>query len=389
MVVLVFFVSGLDGRSQDVATLQRDIRRAEQDIRRIDSLLADNVKEQRNRSGDLSLISKKIANRRSIITRIDAQVKILERTLGERGTQIVSQTALMDSLKRGYALLLAKAYRSYRSGNFVSFVLASEDFSQAQRRLHYVGSLNKAYERRAMQIDTLRSRITTEITELRTKQSELRELLADKNSEMQRLAREQTQHKTLVARLEKNSKALTLEATTRRKQMASLQREIERLVALEAASRSKTPSSSADASAEALLTGNFAQNRGLMPPPVEGAVVIDKFGITNHPTQAGVKIDNKGLNYACRGGSVARAVFEGEIRRIFVVPGMGTCVMIRHGAYLTVYSNLANVFVKVGDRVKTAQRIGAVTDDGNSQPTLHFELWHETQAQDPALWIRR
>ena len=136
------------------------------------------------------------------------------------------------------------------------------------------------------------------------------------------------------------------------------------------------------------LNGRFDQNKGKMLMPVNGGVIIERFGKHQHPTQRHITVVNKGVNIAAPKGSEVFAVFEGEVARVMFISGLGNCVMLRHGDYFTIYSNLATVAVKAGDKVATNARLGTLSAGDNPDDyQLHFEVWYHTINQDPELWL--
>lgn len=141
---------------------------------------------------------------------------------------------------------------------------------------------------------------------------------------------------------------------------------------------------------EKRLSDDFAGNRGRLPFPVAGRyTIVSSFGEQQHQELKYVRTSNSGIDIQASPGADARTVFNGEVTRVFVVPGYNNSVIIRHGNYLTVYSNLIEVFVKAGDRVTTRQAIGKVftdSEDGNAT-ILHFQLWKEKTKLNPEPWL--
>ena len=130
------------------------------------------------------------------------------------------------------------------------------------------------------------------------------------------------------------------------------------------------------------------QNKGKMLMPVNGGVIIERFGKHPHPTEKRITVVNKGVNIAAPKGSEVYAVFEGEVARVMFIAGLNNCVMLRHGDYFTIYSNLATVSVKVGDQVGTNTKLGTISAGDNPDDyQLHFEVWFHTINQDPELWL--
>jgi murein hydrolase activator len=136
------------------------------------------------------------------------------------------------------------------------------------------------------------------------------------------------------------------------------------------------------------LTGNFAGNKGHLPSPVDKGSVISSFGEHAHAEYQNIKIKNNGIDITAAPGAQAKVIFDGEVSSVIYITNLNYVVIVRHGDYLTVYSNLAEVSVKKGDKVKTRQTLGTVyTEQGESKSRLHFELWQGTIVQNPAAWL--
>jgi murein DD-endopeptidase MepM/ murein hydrolase activator NlpD len=139
---------------------------------------------------------------------------------------------------------------------------------------------------------------------------------------------------------------------------------------------------------EKLASGLFEQNKRRLPWPVERGVITDHFGVHEHPVLKNIQVKNNGVDISTAQGAIARAVFAGEVSKVFVVSGGNYAVIIRHGKYLTVYSNLVNVRVKSGDKVAIKQTIGTIGSD-DDKTVLKFQIWNENVKQNPEEWISK
>ena len=141
---------------------------------------------------------------------------------------------------------------------------------------------------------------------------------------------------------------------------------------------------------EKIVSDNFGSNVGKLPWPVQRGVIVSRFGKQPHPVISGVEIDNKGIDISTTTGSDARAVFDGEVRKVFSIPGTQNAVIIRHGEYLSVYTHIDKVYVSVGDKVKAKQAIGKIyTDDAENKTVLHLEIWKGSATLNPANWLAK
>lgn len=202
--------------------------------------------------------------------------------------------------------------------------------------------------------------------------------------EIKTLKKDQDLYNVKLRQLKNNESKLRKQIESENKRSKEIISKINELIEEEA--RKKTNLS--PKSTEGIkLSNDFAKNYGKLPHPVANAFVVTNFGESNHPVLKGVKVKNNGVDFACKNGSEIHSVFNGEVKKVFNLPMNGIAVIIRHGSYLSVYSNLSNVYVKVGDKVSSEQAIGKIVSNDNSSSILHFEIWNEKSPENPLLWI--
>lgn len=374
LIVLLF--SLCPSRGQSVEELRRQAQELELKNKSINHLINSNQNKQKSAAQNLKLTNQKIVNRGKIIKNLDSQIDVLERELGESGSEIIVLNGNLERLKGFYAALVNLAYLRHKGRTIVTFLASDELFAKNNRALATSLSLAELCHKKAYEIDTLRFSINNRVEMLTVQKGDLEKLLNDKSREIKLLEKEKGQFAALNKDLESKNSKLREEVQNNSKQLVALQRQIEKIIA--------EVSISSGGEINKVLSAKFDENRGRLPAPVRGGVVVDKFGLHNHPTEKGVKINNNGVNIAAAAGEAVCAIFEGEVKRIFYVPGMGNSIIVRHGKYLTVYSNLEAVSVKQGESVAVGQRIGALT---KNDPTLHFEVWNETEKLNPEEWI--
>lgn len=360
-----------------------EIRQAEAEIARINKLVGDTRKEQGVTLGHLKLVGSKLENRQKIVKGIESEMGTVSGQLQVKSAEVSRLQKQYDELKNSYSALIRIAYKNYRNNSFLSFLFSARDFTDAARRLYYVKRIGADIQNKADELQTLNKKLDIEVAFLNDRKKELAGLQQRHTAEVIQLQEESGQLKKTQDALKGKEKQLLAEAEKRRRQIAELERQLQRAV------NDDVKMTSGKAVASGPLTAQFAAKKGKLLRPVDG-VVVDRYGLHNHPTQKGVKINNKGVNIAANAGSEVQCVFAGEVRKVFFFQGLGNSVMVRHGSYLTIYANLESVFVREGEKVMEGSPLGTVAKAASGQQaTLHFEVWKESDNLNPEQWIRR
>ena len=391
-VILFFsFCILIPAAGQSMQSLRDQIKRAEDEIRRSNQLLEKNRRDQKISLEQLKLIQARIENRKEIVTSLEGQIKLIGNDIEGKSNDIRKLGGDLDSLKKDYAGTIYEGYKNYKLNNFTLFLFSSRDFNDATKRLAYIRRYNTDCEVKAVHIDSLSRSLTVQVADLNRRKEELDQTKKSRSNELTVLSKDEVTYKNSVATLKKGESKLSSTVRARQAQIAKAQQQIQNIVAQEAKKAAEARKKSVAVSKEAaIIDGKFDQNMGRLPYPVTGGVVIDRYGVHEHPTQKGLKVDNKGINIATPRGAEVCCVYDGVVTNVFFFQGLNNSVMVRHGSYITVYSNLAEVGVKKGDKVGINQRLGAVSDGSNqADHMLHFEIWKETTNLNPSLWLRR
>ncbi len=390
--LFIILLAVSSGVCQTVDQLQEQIRKAEEEIRITDQLLKKTEKDQQNNRSQLRLVENNIKNRRSIVSDLDQQISLTNREIDEKNQTITELENELSVLKEEYAAMIRSGYKNYRLNNIMAFIFASRDFSDMARRIYYIRRYTLAREQKAQAIDSLATRLITDIVVLDSAKIRLDSTKQTRNEELSKLSREERKYREIDQSLRSKASEYDKKIKTQRTQIENMQKQIEKIIAEEArkSQAAQTTMSAAEKEVIVKLTGRFDENKGKLPYPVSGGVVIDKFGVHRDPNNPEVQRDNQGVTIAAERGAAVRCVFDGEVSRIALVPGLNNSVLIRHGDYLTVYSNLETVHVKPGDKVSTNQVIGNIYSGPNAESYfLHFSLWKGGTKYNPEQWIRR
>jgi len=415
---LVIFICSamfvLGQSSNRIKQLEQQRKEAQADIEHTNKLLNETASTAQNSLNRLNLLTQQLSNRKRVIDLLNQEVTSIDRQLVSMQNEINRLERELKEKKDSYAKSVRTLGMKRTSQDKLLFILSADGFMQSMRRMRYIREFAAWQKKQAYEIIEKQKEIEAKKQELENTKAEKQSLLKTREEERKKLQEEEAGQKAEVQSLNRRRQQLQADLRKKRQQAAALDREIERQIAAEiaraaeaariAAARENASTKPADArvanekggyamtEAERKLSGSFEENRGKLPTPLTTRyTIVAGFGEQQHQQLRYVRTSNSGIDLQTSPGAEARAVFNGEVTRVFVVPGYNNSVIIRHGNYLTVYSNLSEVYVKQGDKVSTSQRIGKVysdAKDGNST-VLHFQLWRERTKLNPAPWITR
>ena len=400
----------------EITTLQKEISNANQ-------LLKKTKKDKEMTLNEVSILDKKIKQREQLIKAYNEQIAVLDEEINAGQNNIKTLNSDLSKLRKEYAKMITFANKNRSHYDNLGFIFASKDFNQAFRRLRYIREFSDARKVKMDQIATTERRISGEVEASQQAREEQAALLKDEKTQQEALKKEKEELNGQVAKLKKKEGNLQQDIKNKQKQTQKLQKAIDDIIAEEirkanaeaerkrkeeakkkaAANKDKgkaatttTPAASTSGKekgmaltpAEKTLSSSFVSNKGKLPWPVERGVISSSYGKHASVVSSKVTVTNNGIDIATTEGAKARAVFDGEVASVAKLVGSNTVVIIRHGEYFTVYSNLENVTVKRGDKVKTKQNIGTVhTNKTENKTELHFELLKEQSRQNPANWL--
>lgn len=386
------------GQSNSMKKLENERAQLEKDIALLGRKLDQNSKSSSEALNNLTLVKGKISAREKLIASCDETLRLLKDSISTCQGQIDILQARHDTLSLYYGRLVRGAYKNRDSRLWYMYILASENIGQGLRRAAYLRSLSAQMSSQALKIRETSAELEVEKERLLVLKGQADDVRAQQVQERRQLEKEASQVNNLVDQLTKDRKKYQKQLQEKNRQKEALNKKIADLIRKEREAAQKKNSggkkSSGDASGkktsteiDAKLSGEFAANKGRLPWPLEGAIV-ERFGKHNHPVYTNVELpQNNGVTLVVKRGSQAKAVFNGTVTQIVVLPGYNQCVLVSHGNYYTLYSKLRTVAVKVGDKVTTGQVVGIVDTIGG-EDLFHFELWKDSTPQNPENWLR-
>ena len=375
--------------SQSKTDLENKKKKTLEEISYTNKLLKQTKESQKESYNSLLLISKNINSRKELIQNINDEVSYYNERVLETELIITIMQDDLEILKQKYANMIKVAWKNQNKYNDIMFILSADDFNQTYLRLKYMQQLAEFRKKQFMAINSVKAVLEIQIAKLNEAKLSKTRLLNEEKKESQKLTKEQQNKESTLANLKSQEQELKNKLQEQQKQMAQLQREIEKLIAEEAKRSSGSKTGKYELTpAEKIVSTNFDNNKGRLPWPVERGVITSSFGKQNHPILRNVTLDNKGIDITTTTGSTARAVFDGEVRKVISIPGAQNAVIIRHGQYLSVYTNLDDVYVSVGEMVVTKQSLGIIhTDKSENKTVLHFEIWKVSTPMNPSYWL--
>ena len=385
------------GQKTTMKKLESQRAQLEKDIATLNRQLAQNSRSSSEAMSALTLVRSKISAREKLIAGCDQTLHLLSDSIRVCQGELDRLQKRYDTLSLYYGRLVRGAYKNRDSRMWYMYVLSSESMAQAFRRFGYLRSLSSQMSDQALKIRETSARLEVEKERLLVLKDEADQMRRKVVKERASLRDEEAESTRLVNQLNKDRKKYQRQLQEKNRQTEALNRKITDLIRKEqeaaqkaAAGKGKGKSSGTKTTSTEIdtkLSNEFAANKGRLPWPVEGAVV-EHFGKHKHPVYQNVDLpQNNGVTLVVKRGSEAKAVFNGKVTQIVVLPGYNQCVLVNHGEYFTLYSKLKAVSVKVGDKVVTGQTVGTVDTIGG-EDQFHFELWKGSTPQNPENWLR-
>lgn len=378
----LFFIK-LDAQSR--ADLEERRKKTIDEIAYVDNLLKSISKEKSESMKSLTIINKKLSLRENVLNGMKEEIALLNYRIELNNLALEMMESDLIDLKQDYARAVVNSYRSTKGNPELVYILSAEDFNQGYKRLKYLQQITKFRRKEAETITELKEQIEMYRERLRSDLSKISDLKTKEEYQKDLIQKERNSKQRMIRTLSRKEQQLAKELEEKKRIAKKIENEITRLIAEE-----KKRASTVTISAEQRLIGdNFMDNKGRLPWPVEQGIVTSHFGIQKHPEFKYLTEDNIGIEITSAGKVTARAVFKGEVAKVFSIPGANMTVIVRHGKFLSVYANLVNVKVKAGDTVAVRQNIGDVFSDAkDSNSVLKFMIFeNDKKYLDPEVWL--
>lgn len=410
--IVLLVISGTFSFAQSKKELQSKKAKLQKDIEYTNKMLSQTKKSKSVSLNQLVTLNKKIDKRTELISTISTEIGTVDKEIGKVSTNIDSLDHQLSVLKKQYTQMLYYAYKNQNSYSRLMFIFSAEDFNQAWKRMKYIRLLSDYRVQQRSMIVLVQDSLAGKKRMLQEVKQDKAGLLTLQEQQKQILDKEKKDQVRTLNSLASKEKKYKNDLRAKQKQEQLLATKIENIIrkeiemAQEAARKKAAASATANASKKKVenvsssvalastpeairLSNDFESNKGRLPWPVEQGFISSSFGKHTHPLWKDVVVNNNGIDINSSRGARARAVFEGTVLRVIMVVDK-YAVLVQHGEYFTLYSNLQEVYVKSGDKIITKQTLGLVlTSDDDGKTEVHLEIWKGSNKMDPEGWLAK
>jgi septal ring factor EnvC (AmiA/AmiB activator) len=426
LVSAIILTLGTFGQSSS-EKLKKEQDRLEKKISNTKTLLNKMKNNTEASLNELRLIDNQIKFREELVRNYDNQIRGAQVKIAEKDQEVSQLSAKLVKLKNQYKKLVVYAYKHRNKYGKLMFVFSSNSYNEALKRNKYLSKVSEMQEKQFLVIKQHQKLIKKEIDRISKEKEFKLKVLDEKKQEREKIQQDKGKQEAVYQKFKKEEEKLyaALREDERKKEVlkqqisAAIQKEIaaaeaKRKKAEEEARKKSTKATTTTSTTttaskpetttaakevsftetkeNAAPSKSFEGNKGKLPWPVVKGSVTEGFGKNAHPTLPNVYTNNNGIDISAPKNAQVRAVFEGEVTSVLNIPGAGKVVIIKHGNYRTVYSNLQDTYVQSGSKVTTKQSIGSLLPkEGSAVSVAHFEI-HQVagtavQCLNPSLWI--
>ena len=370
--------------ADSVKDLQKQQKKLQQEIETTNKMLKQTKKDEKATLNKLQLIGENIKTQKKLINTLDNEITALNREMKTLSNTRDSLQVVLDGHKADYAQMVRQSHYARMQQSPLLFLMSSDSFQQLARRARYLQEFARFRQQQVARIEHAQAEIDTQNELLQENKNDKQNALSTRKREQENLKRDERKQQNMLTQLKSKEKDLSKQLQQKQKKVAELNKKIDDIIRKQAASKTSLTKE------QQLVAGGFEANKGRLPWPVEKGLISGHFGKQQHPVYQHVTMDNKGIYLQTVAGSKARAVYKGEVTSCFMIANTYD-VIVQHGYYRTVYSNLSKLNVKQGDKVETKQAIGTIfTDPEQDQKTeLYFQIYKDRDILNPELWIAR
>ncbi|MDA9066907.1 peptidoglycan DD-metalloendopeptidase family protein [Flavobacteriales bacterium] len=391
LVMLMGFMGVTSFSQSKTDKLKAKEKQLNKQLEQTQELLSATQKSQNSTLSELRIINKQIAFKEELLINMGNQIKETTYQIKSNKKEVESLNQSILRLKKEFREMVRFAYKNRKREYSVIYLFSSEDYNQAYRRLKYIEQYSENRKLKAVEVKNMQVKLRKENEILLTNIESKKEMIASYDEEKKKFQEVKDKQQIVLNKILSNKEVLQAKLKKQEAEQERIAQAIRAEIEKQMAKSRKNNSFALSPEAK-LASNSFEKNRGKLPWPVSRGTITKRYGKQRHSEISTAYIQNNGIDISTLKGSNVRAVFEGKVTSVFTIPGSGQTVIISHGAYRTVYSNLKSVKVEVGQSVKTKQEIGVLLPDPSGTISeSHFEIWKisgsDMSTQNPAIWL--
>lgn len=408
---LLFFCLATPMWSQPTTQEQLEERKAkiQLEIQEKEQLLQSVKSKEKSIVTQLLIQKEKIGLKEKLIKTTEKQTKLLSNDIYTNQLKINQLNRDLDQLRKDYAEMIVKSYKSRSEQSRAMFLLSSQNFLQAYKRAQYMKQYASYRKMQGEEIKGKTNQLVVYNNKIGAQKNEKEKLIVENEKEKQQLVKEKQEQEKIANQIKKEKGKITAEIKKKQQETKKIDAQIQKLIreAIAAANK-KTAAANAktnpkttaaekkaiESSTKIVLTpegklvsDNFKANKGRLPWPVEKGAISLGYGDQPHPVFKTLIVHNSGVEISTESGSNARAVFSGEVTQVQLITPLKKAVIVKHGDFFTIYQNLSSVNVQVGDKVSAKQSLGKIRTDGEGKTILKFMVSQNTTYFNPTTWL--
>ncbi len=387
LLILSTFAFGQKSKTQ----LEKERIDLSQKIKSANAILKETQSQEKASLGELSALQNLIEVNEALAKNLNQEIILAKQGIKTVQTEIKTLEAQINQLAEDYARMLYKAQKTINDRKHIIFIFSSDNYNQLSIRIKYLEMVREARRKQLTKIQKIKVERGKIQNKLAVKNKEKEYALNRSLNEKKRLDSLKVNQGYVVTQLQSQQGELFNDIGAFKKEQEKIDKLINDIIKAEIARKKRLAKEriAAERKKTSVNSQNFAANKGKLNWPIQKGFISRKFGMQNHPTIPGIKVNNPGIGLQTSKGAKVKAVFKGEVMTVADIPGAGKLVMVEHGSYFTVYSKLFSTTVKKGDQIKFGQVIGVVNTDPNGVTELGFQIWRNTEKENPEQWLAK
>lgn len=402
---LFLFSYGI-GHAQGSKKLKQREALLKKQIAETKSLLNETKKSEQATLDELTILNQQISYREALTDNLNRQIKQIENDISENKDEISRLTSELSKLKTEFREMIRFAYKQRNKDYNIMYLLSSDNVNQAYRRMKYINQYAENRKLQAKEVTNTQKKLSEKNIELKRNKEDKLLVIDEANQVKKEFIKDKQTHQQTLNKI--NSNQLELKQKLQKQQLEKdrIAKAIKKAIEDELKKKTDKSNTIADKTdpnpskpdkfqetpEEKLAGEQFIQNKGKLPWPVEKGSITSRFGRQQHSVVSTTYIENNGIDISTTKNSSVRAVFKGKVTSVLSIPGSGKAIIITHGNYRTVYANLKEVNVKIGQFVQTKQKVGMLLPDGSGTISkAHFEIWSINGSNmkpiNPSYWL--